>query len=50
MLDFLGVLTTITHMYYIKLHREARQLEGTKGLVLTMFKYVPVALKCQQYS
>ena len=44
-LDFLGVLSTITHTHYIKSQREARQLEGTrgsilKGPVLTMFKYL----------
>ena len=48
-LDFLGILSAITHMHYIKLHRGVRRLEGTrgsisKGPVLTMFKYVPAAL------
>ena len=51
-LDFLGVLSTITHMHYIKRHREARcgrNSEWTRGSiskrpVLTMFKYVPAAL------
>ena len=48
-LDFLVVLITIRHMHYIKLHREARWLEGTRGSiskkpVLTMFKYIPAVL------
>ena len=38
-------------MHYIKLDREARWLEGTKGSisVLTMFKNVPAALHSTYY-
>ena len=45
-LDFLGVLSAITQMQFIKLHRGERGLEGIhlKGPVLTMFTYVPAAL------
>ena len=55
--DFFGVLSTITHMHYIKLHREAKRLEVTrgsisKGPVLTMFKntYVLAVLLLLSWS